>query len=50
VGAEFDERAASAGRAIEYADIVSGFYEVSRHRRAHPSESDESKFHIVISL
>jgi len=48
--AEFDERAALPGTAIEYAHIVSGLYQIGGHRRAHVSESYKSKFHIIISL
>jgi len=45
VCAELDERAAFPGTAIEHAHVVSGLDEVGRHRRAHASESDKSKFH-----
>ena len=48
--AELDERAAFSGTAIEYAHIVSGPYQIGGHRCAHVSESNKSKFHIIISL
>jgi hypothetical protein len=50
MGAELNERSALSGRAIEYGDLMSSPYEVGRHRGAHASESDESKFHARISM
>jgi len=50
VGAELDERAAFTRSAVEYCYVVAALYEIGRHRRAHLSESNESKFHSIVSL
>src|SRR5258708_6305233 len=47
VGAEFEERAALFGIAIEHGDIVSSLDEICRHRRSHSAQPDKSSFHVV---
>ena len=49
MGAERDERPALPCRAIEHGDLMPGPNEIGRHRRAHTSKSDKSKFHASIS-
>jgi hypothetical protein len=46
MSAECYQRIGFTGTAVEYGDIVSGLQQISRHRRAHVPQSDESNFHI----
>src|ERR1700704_572951 len=47
---QFEERVSLLGAAVEHGDIMSGLHEVRRHRRAHPTQADESSLHLFSSV
>jgi hypothetical protein len=48
--AQFNECLTLGRGSVEHDDVVSGFYQVRRHCRAHSTQPDKSNLHVVISV